>query len=519
MALNPDPAQVRSEQAGSHATATASLATPAVAAFSWNLAGGAGRAVAGFAINIALARLLGPEPFGLIAVAMLVVSFGNLVVDSGLGSGLVQKRDLHDDDVSFVFALQTALGIALAGIVVALAPVLAHFFGQPEVGSVLRAVSLVLLFDALGQTSKSLLKRELAFRRVQEAQITSYLVGYLLLGLPLAFAGLGVWSLVVALVTQSACNAGYLYAHARHPLRLRFTPSGPLLRFGGNILGANLLNWSQQNFDTLLIGRYFSAVTLGFYNRTLFLTSTPVGLLVGALQTVVFSLTSKVQSEPARVRRVFLGLLQLTALVACPMLLGLAAVSRTAIEGVFGSEWLPAAHLLPPLSLMMIAQALLSLAGPVMNGLGRPDVELRQTVWGALLVAAALLVAGRYSVEAMAWAVFGSRAALFVLLTHPALRLLEASWWDVLAHLARSLGFGAVVAVSLWLMDATLSGVGLGAVARLAIEMATGATFLGAAVLAGQGWLVGREGTRLLWRIAPLERLFRRARLAPPVTS
>jgi PST family polysaccharide transporter len=190
--------------------------------FSWNVIGNLVRSVAGFIINIILARLLGPEPFGIIAVALLIISIGNLVIESGLGAALIQKEELDKQDVTFVFSIQMAISLVLAFIVVALAPWIANQFGSRSDAPILQIMALILIFQGFTQVPSALLRRELKFKQIQTAQVISFLVGYGGVGLPLALSGYGVWSLVSGQIIQCAVNAAVLFFSARHPLKIGF---------------------------------------------------------------------------------------------------------------------------------------------------------------------------------------------------------------------------------------------------------------------------------------------------------
>lgn len=90
-----------------------SLTQSAVRGFGWNFSGSVVRHGAGFLINVILARLLGPAPFGIVAIATIVISIGNLIVDSGLNASLVQKKELEQNDIKFVFTIQMVLGVSI----------------------------------------------------------------------------------------------------------------------------------------------------------------------------------------------------------------------------------------------------------------------------------------------------------------------------------------------------------------------------------------------------------------------
>jgi len=168
------------------------LAERTLAALQWNYAGALARAVCQITIMIVLARLLGPEPFGLVAIAWLLIGVGTLISDFGFGAALVQRAAISPDEVRYVFTVQMLLGVGYTVLVAGSADLLAYFFEQPELVPVVRALSFVFLVQAFGQTAVNLLRRDLDFKGLQLSQVLSYVLAFVLLGIPLAYLGLGV---------------------------------------------------------------------------------------------------------------------------------------------------------------------------------------------------------------------------------------------------------------------------------------------------------------------------------------
>ena len=160
--------------------------------------------------QIVLARLLGPQQHGLFAIGAIVFGFSGFFADIGLAYGLIQKPDVSDRDLRFVFTWQWLLGGAVTAGVYFGAGSLAAFFGEPRAAPVLQLLSPLCLLNALAAPSLNLLKRDLDFKRVQIAQGLSTALGYWVLGIPLALMGAQVWALVVAWTVQVAFNLGLL---------------------------------------------------------------------------------------------------------------------------------------------------------------------------------------------------------------------------------------------------------------------------------------------------------------------
>ena len=185
-------------------------------ALRWSYIGVFTRMLFGFGINILMTRLLGPKPFGELAVAMMVYSFANLVSNVGVASALIQKQELDEEDIRFCFTCQMLVGISMALVLIFSATWWAGFFHEGGVATILPILSVLFVFQAFGTTAAALLNRRQDARRVQGISIISYLFSYVGFGVPLALLGAGIWSLVLAQLFQSLLYNVLAYASVRH---------------------------------------------------------------------------------------------------------------------------------------------------------------------------------------------------------------------------------------------------------------------------------------------------------------
>jgi O-antigen/teichoic acid export membrane protein len=384
------------------------LARRASAAVGWNIAGDAVRSAASLAIGLLLTRLLGPEPFGLVALAMVVIAFSNLLVESGIGARIIQKPVLTALEIRTAFTLQLLAGVSLAAALALTAPLLAAFYSQSALTPVMRALALLPLLVSAGQTSTALLRRELQFRKIQTIQIGSYLLGYGAVGIPLALKGAAVWALVLAQLAQATLYSAGSWALVRHSLALRLGPeSRSLLGFGVPVLGGNVFSWIVGALPSVFIGRSLGVARLGLYNRAYMLVGVPLTSLAASFQTVSLSLYSRLQDREAAQRRAFLAILALIALVAFPAFSLIAATASPLIQVLLGGRWAPAAPVLVPLALAMPLDAIAAVTSPLLLSRARPDLELRLQAIAATSGALALTTAAIASAPlvTVAWTV------------------------------------------------------------------------------------------------------------------
>jgi lipopolysaccharide exporter len=383
-----------------------SLTASTLSALKWNYAGSGAQVLSQMAVSIVLARLLGPVPFGLVAVAWLVIGLCNLIADFGLSAALVQRRNLTELEIREAFTLQMLAGLMLALAMFALSGPTSRFFRQPEVAPVLRWFSLVFIVQAFGQTSASLLKRGMDFRSLQIAQVSSYLLAYLALGIPAALFGAAVWSLVLAQISQKALFSAQVFLRVRHPIAPRISLNvRPLAGFGWKVMFTNVLNWSIISVDAIAVGRAFGAQILGLYDRASTLVETPVNSIVPVLQGVLFAAYSRGQDKPDALKRAYLGTVSLVSMVVAPVFWGVAAAAQPAILGLYGDKWTGAIPIFVPLALAMPFYAVMGLAGPLLWGTDRVQIELRVEATVAVFMVVLVMAASTVSAVWVAWAI------------------------------------------------------------------------------------------------------------------
>jgi PST family polysaccharide transporter len=425
------------------------ITSTAARSFSWNLAGSIIRSGSSFLIGVVLARLLGPEPFGLVALAMVVISIGNLTIDSGLSAVLVQKKNISDRDISYIFTIQMTLGLGIAAFLILSAQALSQALKQPAVIPIIRVLSLQLILQSASQTATSLLKRRMAFKKIQQAQIVSYLTGYLILGIPLALLHWGVWSLVIAQLFQSLIYLVMVYNWTRHTLRINFKDNEALIGFGIKVLGINMASWVIMNLDNMLVGRNFGPTNLGFYSRALTLALTPVGLFVSAAQSVLFSASARMQEKLDDVRQIFLKIVVILAFVFFPFAFFEAGIAKELVVFIYGINWAPAAPLLIPLAISASFYTLMAIEGPLLTGIGKPQQEMKMQILTAVVGSILMIIGAQISIIALAWAVFSVYVLRFILVSIVTFKSFQISLRDIIKPIIFSLATASVIFASI----------------------------------------------------------------------
>jgi lipopolysaccharide exporter len=314
----------------------------------------------------AMGRLLTPADFGLLAIALVFLRFGQYFAQMGVGPALVQAPEMSDRKIRTAFSINLALSTVVAIAFVLIAGLARLLLDDPGVVPVVRVMAVGLVLAAAGTTAESLLRRELRFRRLAVNQLVSFVFGYLLVGLVMAILGAGVWSLVAAHLCQTGANSLLSVVSRPHPAAVGWNRRDAisLISFGGRVSIISFAEFLGQSLDTLVIGRVAGGNALGQYNRAFLLVNLPLERLMQGVQRVLFPAFSRIQSQRDRLVRVYRSALRIAAAVLLPTAAGMAVAAEPLVLVVLGSQWTLAAEVLPFLALSAVG-SLLALFGAI----------------------------------------------------------------------------------------------------------------------------------------------------------
>lgn len=363
-------------------------------AMRWSYVMDGGRQAITSVITLVLAALLGPEAFGVIAMALVYLALLELVLKQGMGAAVVQREDLRGAHLDTAFWIVMGTALALTGVSAGLSGWWAGVNRTPELQPVILGLTAMIPLQGLTVVQEALLRRRFRFRSLALRTNVSVLCGGAL-GVGLALAGFGVWALVAQQVGTVLVATAVLWAVSgwRPGMRVSAGAARELLGFStGSFLGSLgvfLINRS----DALLIGLFFGPVVVGLYRLASRLIEAVVGITVSALMSVSLPELSRAQHDPVRFKRGVLRLTWISAALTLPPL-GLLAGASEGVLGVVGQEWLPAAWALRLLCVAGAVRALFAFTGPMLQALGRPYEQAAVAWVTGLLSSGGFVVAG-----------------------------------------------------------------------------------------------------------------------------
>lgn len=500
-----------------------SLGRPGVRAMRWSVLTGAARLLLQMAAQVALARLLGPQAFGLFAIGMVVLTLAGFVAGFGLSWSLMQRAEIDEQDIRFAWTWQLLAGLLAVLALQALAPVLAGAFKEPAAEWVIRWLSLSCLLQAATAPATCLLTRALNFRALGLIQLGSYLVGYGGVGIGLAWAGLGVHALVAAWLVQAAVALVASLWACRHPMMplLWYARAGQTLATGQAVFLTNLVNWSLANLDRVLIGRLLGTWSLGLYNVAYNLASVPNSVLLGALQPAFLAAGAQMQGQGSRLAQAYLQMLATLLVVAVPVFGVAALLAQDLVQLLYGVQWRAAGPVLAWLLAFMPALAIWGISTPILWNTGRRQHEWALQLPLIAIGALAIWAVAPWGIEAAASAAALLLLSRALLLVGAALSALHLSWWELAPQAWRSLWLTSAAVGLSWAAQSLLPG-SSAPLLRLLAGALTPACALALLLYTRPAWLascLGPQAWAMVLRFAPLLHRPVGARMALPNPS
>lgn len=349
---------------------------------------------ANFALRIGslmiLGRLLEPRDFGLVGMVTAVIGVLNLFKDFGLSTASVQHKTVTGEQLSTLFWINMLVGLILAFLSLASAPVIATFYHEPRLLGVTAVLALGFLFNAAGVQHSALLQRHMRFTTSAIIETLSLAVS-IAVGVGMAFVGYGYWALVSITVVSPVVSTICLW------LATAWIPGKPhkqvgirsMMRFGGTVTLNGLVVYVAYNLEKILLGRFWGAAAIGIYGRAYQLINIPTDNLNSATGGVVFSALSRLQDDPPRLKNYFLKGYSLALALTLPATIICAFFADDLIAVILGPKWKEAAPIFRLLAPTILIFAMINPLGWLLYSLGLVGRSLK-----IALVIAPLVIMG-----------------------------------------------------------------------------------------------------------------------------
>ena len=341
--------------------------------------------------NVILARLLLPADFGLMGIAGVALSTMHVFTQFGLDTALIQRQTLTRDVLSTAWIMSIARGAILSLLLFLAAPLIAWFFGNESVKTLIMVLSGVFLVDGFSNIGIVLFRRELNLRTYTLFQQA---VGFssALATIGLALLWRNVWALVIGGLVGSTARMvlSYCFCSYRPTVRFDWTAFRELMDYGRHILGAGVLVFILSQWDNAFVGKILGVEALGFYALAYNLSGMASSGISSIISTVAFPAYAKIQSDPALLKEGYLKNINLTALLVLPLSGGLLILAPDIVRGLYGDRWLPMVTVLRILCVFGVLTALNTSGGDVFKAIRRPEIVTHIAFVQLILVCAVI---------------------------------------------------------------------------------------------------------------------------------
>jgi O-antigen/teichoic acid export membrane protein len=346
--------------------------------FLWKYLERSGSQAVQFVISIVLARLLAPEDFGLIALVLVFIAIASVFVQSGLKTALVQKKEASNLDFSTVFWLSLLLAFTMYMALFLCAPLIANFYGNENLILVVRVLGLTLLFGALSSIQEAYIQKHFLFKKLFFRSL-AVIIPSGILGISLAYLGFGIWALVWQQLASTFLMCVFMLFMVPWKPAFEFSVASAkkLFNFGYKLLLSSLLDTIYNNLMNLLIGKFFSPATLGFYNRGEQFPKVIVANVNESINAVLFPALANVQDDIGQLKHKMRKCIKCSCFAIFPLMALLASSATPTVEFVLGEKWLPCVVFLQISCFIFALWPLHTTNLTAINSLGRSDIFLK----------------------------------------------------------------------------------------------------------------------------------------------
>ena len=331
-----------------------------------------------FVVGIILARLLTPSEFGLIGTITIFLVLSEVFINSGFNQALIRKQDCTQKDYSTAFFFNLSVAIFLFFLLLITAQPISSFFKEPQLKPLIQVLGIGLIISSLTLVQQSILVKRIDFKLQTKINLVASILSGIL-GVYLAYAGFGVWSLVARSLSYRGLISLFLWIWNRWRPDWIFNKESfqNLFGFGSKLLLSGLIGTLLNNLNYLIIAKYFSAQELGYFTRAEMFKKLPSENVSSIITTVAYPVLAKVQNDNILLKRYFRKMFTNTFFIIIILMVGLAAISESLILTLIGDKWLPSVVLLQLLCFTGIMYPLNSMNINVLNVVGRSDLYLK----------------------------------------------------------------------------------------------------------------------------------------------
>lgn len=386
-----------------------------------------------FIVSIVLARLLDPEVYGTVALVTVFTTIMQVFVDSGMGNALIQKKNADDLDFSSVFYFNITICTFLYILMFLFAPLIAKFYNMPELTSVVRVMSLILIISGVKNVQQAYVSRNMIFKKFFFSTLGGT-IGAAIVGIVMAYLGFGVWALVAQMLFNALTDTVILWVTVKwRPKKMfSFQRLKGLFSFGWKLLVSALLSNVYNDLIQLIIGKKYTPNDLAFYNQGEKFPKLIVNNINASIDSVLMPAMSKEQDNPERVKNMTRRSIKTSTYIMMPLMIGLAVCAKPIVSLILTDKWLPC---IPFLRIFCFTYAFYPINTANLNAIkamGRSDLFLKLEIIKRIVGVTVITVTIPFGIMVMAYSLLVTTILSQIINSFPNRKLLNYSYIDQL---------------------------------------------------------------------------------------
>ena len=416
----------------------------------WRFAERVGATLVSFVVSIILARILGPEAYGTIALVTVFITILQVFVDSGLGSALIQKKDADDIDFSTVFYTNIVFCLVLYLVMFFLAPLIAKFYNKMELIPLIRVLSLTIVISGVKNIQQAYVSKNLMFKKFFFATLVGT-VGAAIIGIWMAYHGYGVWSLVTQQLFNLTIDTLMLWITVKwRPIRaFSFERLKKLFSYGSKLLISHVLDTGYNNLRQLIIGKLYTSSDLAFFNKAKQFPNLIITNVNSSIDSVLLPTMSKAQDDKERVKIMTRRAIKTSVFIMAPLMMGLAFTSNNVIKILLADKWLPCCFYLVIFCITYMFYPIHTANLNAIKAIGRSDLFLKLEIIKKVIGIILLLSTMWISVKAMAYSLLVGSLTAQIINSWPNKKLLNYGYVsqlkDILPSILLAVFMGGII--------------------------------------------------------------------------
>ena len=404
-----------------------------------------------FLVGLVLARLLSPSEYGLIGIVTIFTTVMTGIVDSGFSNALIRKKDTTDEDYNTMFITNLLISTALYILLFFGAPAIARFFERNELVSLVRVMGVILIIQALSLVQNTILTKRIDFKTKTKASVIAAVTSGII-GISMALAGFGVWSLVGQQLSRQIFYTTCLWFFNRWWPKLRFNSQSfhYMWGFGWKLMLSGLLNNIWNQLYQTVVGKFYSPATLGQYSRSKEYANLFSSNITSIVQRVSYPVLAEIQNDRERMLAGYRRIIKTTMFVTSVCMISMGAVAEPFIYCLIGPQWHEAATYLPLICISMSLYPLHAINLNMLQVQGRSDIFLILEIVKKIIAVGPICLGIFVSIY---WMLVGSIITgiiSFFLNSYYTGKSLGYTSWLQLKDVAPSYGVAMLVAVSVY---------------------------------------------------------------------